>query len=247
MTSEFTSETIDASTTAGTTRVGLVVGSTRPGRKAATVADWVLDGVRAHPRVRSGDVEFAVLDLARVALPMLDEPLAAAFGRYQHEHTRRWAATVASCDAFVFVTPEYNHSIPAAVKNAIDYLYAEWHHKAVGAVSYGLAGGVRAVEHLRTVLVEVKAVPVSAQVALSVFDDFSYANPADPTDPGVVAARPHQDAVLQDLLEELLAHSRALAPLRGSARRQADGAGDHDSGSAADPVGADGGQPVGAL
>ena len=123
------------------TRLGVVVGSTRPGRKSAAVAAWVVREARQHLGARSGAVELVVLDLAEIALPLLDEPVAAAFWRYQHQHTRAWAATVAACDGFVFVTPQYNHSIPAALKNAIDYLHAEWHHKPAGVVSYGLAGG----------------------------------------------------------------------------------------------------------
>lgn len=196
-------------------RLGVLVGSTRPGRKAAAVARWVKDATAAHPQVLSGRAELRVLDLADVALPLLDEPVAAAFGRYQHPHTVAWAATVADCDGFVVVTPEYNHSIPAALKNAVDYLYAEWHHKPAGIVSYGLAGGVRAAEHLRTVLLEVKTVPVSAQVALSVFDDFTYTDVTDPTSPFEVTVRDHQGPALLETLDEVLGYAGALAPLRG--------------------------------
>lgn len=198
-------------------RLGIVVGSTRPGRKAAAVAEWVRQTSQRHPDVASGGVEVTLVDLAEVALPLLDEPVPAAFATYAHDHTRRWAATVASLDALVFVTPEYNHSFPAALKNAIDYLFAEWHHKPAGFVSYGLAGGVRAVEHLRLVLAEVKAVPISAQVALSVFDDFTYPDLDDPVSPATVAAREHQEAGLLGLLHELVAFHGALAPLRATA------------------------------
>jgi NAD(P)H-dependent FMN reductase len=79
----------------------------------------------------------------------LDEPLPPALGQYQFEHTRKWAAKIAPLDGFVIVTPEYNHSTSGVLKNAIDYLYAEWHNKAVGFVSYGSVGGARAAEHLR--------------------------------------------------------------------------------------------------
>lgn len=195
-------------------RLGVVVGSTRPGRKAAAVADWVLKNGRQHPEVASGWVDVQVIDLAEVGLPLLDEPVPAVFGAYQHEHTRSWSALVGGFDAFIFVVPEYNHSMPAVVKNAIDYLYAEWAHKPVGFVGYGLAGGVRAVEHLRLVLTEVKALPIGDQVALSVFDDFTYADPTDPTEPGQVTPRDHQSAELSGMLEGCLALAAALAPLR---------------------------------
>lgn len=198
------------------TRLAIVVGSTRPGRKARAVADWALEVAQRQPAVVSGAAEVTVVDLADVVLPLLDEPVPAAFGDYRHDHTRRWAALVASLDAFVFVTPEYNHSLPAALKNAIDFLFAEWHHKPVGCISYGLQGGVRAVEHLKLVLTEVKAVPVAAQVALSIFEDFSYADPTDPASPGTVLAREHQTADLEELLGEVLAFTDALTSLRAS-------------------------------
>ena len=196
------------------TRLAVVAGTTRPGRRSRTVADWVVEVAAQHADVDCGDASLEVVDLAEVALPLLNEPTPAAFGRYEHPHTRRWAATVASFDGFVFVTPEYNHSVPAALKNAIDYLYAEWSHKPAGFVSYGLAGGVRAVEHLRLVLGEVKAVPTGSQVALSAFEDFAYADPTDPSSPASVSAREHQRAALLDVLQDCLDLSRALAALR---------------------------------
>lgn len=181
--------------TGGRIRIGIVVGSTRPGRKAADVADWVVACAEL-----SSEIELEVLDPAVFALPLLDEPVAAAFGDYRHDHTRAWADAVDGCDGFVFVTPEYNHSIPAALKNAIDYLYAQWRHKPAGIVSYGIHGGVRAAEALRLVLCEVGCVPVSDQVALSVFDDFTYTDANDPSSPFQVTPRRFQvDAELHNL------------------------------------------------
>jgi hypothetical protein len=98
--------------------------------------------------------------------------------------------------AFVFVVAEYNHSMPAVIKNAVDFLFAEWHLKPAGFISYGLAGGVRAVEHLRLVLTEVKALPTGSQVSLSVFDDFTYEHPNDPFGSSTVTARDHQAGAL---------------------------------------------------
>ncbi len=197
-------------------KVGVVVGSSRPGRKAAEVAQWVQDSAAAQTPGATVGLDVWVLDLAAVGLPLLDEPVPAVFGRYQHEHTRAWAAQVDACDAFVVVTPEYNHSIPAVLKNAVDFLYAEWNHKPVGVVSYGLAGGVRAAEHLRSVLLEVKATPVSTQLALSVFDDFDYTDSTDPTSPFTLTPRDHQAQALAEMLDELAAYARALAGLRDS-------------------------------
>lgn len=98
--------------------IAVVVGSTRPGRRSRQVADWVL--TRANSR---GGADFATLDLADYDLPLLDEPLPPSLGNYRHEHTKVWAAAVSRFDGFVFVTAEYNHSVPGALKNALDYLY----------------------------------------------------------------------------------------------------------------------------
>src|SRR5205823_4623829 len=93
--------------------IGIIVGSTRPGRKAPAVAEWVLDiaGLR-------GDAVFELVDVADFKLPLLDEPIPASQGKYQHAHTKAWAARIAGFDGFVFVTPEYNHGTSGALKNA---------------------------------------------------------------------------------------------------------------------------------
>lgn len=188
------------------TRIGIIVGSTRPRRRAGAVAAWVGEAGAGR-----GDAAFEVVDLASYALPLLDEPLPAAIGDYQHPHTKAWSAKVRSFDGYVFVTPEYNHSVPAALKNAIDFLYAEWHHKAAGLVSYGIDGGVRAAEHLRLILAEVKVADVRSQVALSLGRDFEI---TDMTQPGVFTPSRHQHDVLIRMLDEVIAWSAALAPLR---------------------------------
>lgn len=196
------------------TRIAIVVGSTRPSRRTEVVARWVAGVAAGHPAVAAGEASFELVDLADYALPLLDEQLPALFGDYRNEHTRRWAQTIASFDGFVFVTPEYNHSAPAALKNAVDFLYAEWNDKAAGFVSHGVHGGTRAVEHLRLIMTEVKVATVRTQVALSAFTDFET---ADPADPGVIAPGPHQEPTLTELLDEVIAWSRALGPLRAHA------------------------------
>jgi NAD(P)H-dependent FMN reductase len=120
------------------------VGSTRPGSKAEAVASWVFDQAKTRT-----DAQFEVVDIAKFELPLLDEPAPPAMGNYTKPHTKAWAAKIGSFDGFVFVAPEYNHSVSGALKNAIDYLFKEWNHKAAGFVSYGSTNGVRAVEHLR--------------------------------------------------------------------------------------------------
>ncbi|BCJ67271.1 hypothetical protein GCM10009779_04940 [Polymorphospora rubra] len=113
------------------------------------------------------DAEFQLVDLRDFPLPHLDEVMPPSFGQYQNEHTRQWAQEVASFDGFVIVTPEYNHSTSGVLKNALDYLFAEWNNKAVGFISYGAHGGVRAVEHLRVMAGELMMADVRAQVVLN--------------------------------------------------------------------------------
>jgi NAD(P)H-dependent FMN reductase len=120
------------------TKIGIIIGSTRPGRNGEAVGKWVHEVAR-----RRTDAEFELVDLLDYKLPLLDEVYPPAMGRYQEPHTLQWADKIRSFDGFVFVTAEYNHSIPGALKNVIDFLHAEWNNKAVGFVSYGLAGGVR--------------------------------------------------------------------------------------------------------
>ncbi|MFI6821055.1 NADPH-dependent FMN reductase [Micromonospora sp. NPDC050187] len=186
------------------TRIGIIIGSTRPGRNGEQVAKWVFDIAS-----RRDDAEFELVDLADYPLPHLDEAIPASFGQYQQEHTKRWAAKIASFDGFVIVTPEYNHSTSGVLKNAIDYLFAEWNNKAVGFVSYGSAGGARAVEHLRLIAGELKMADVRQQVVLSLmteFENFSVFKPGDYNLPAV-----------NTLLDEVVAWSKALAPLRATA------------------------------
>jgi NAD(P)H-dependent FMN reductase len=183
-------------------RVAIVIGSTRPGRKGDAVARWVYERACGHT-----EAELEIVDLAQQELPMLDEPVPAIHGRYERAHTKAWARVIASFDAYVFVTPEYNRSIPGALKNAIDFLYAEWNDKAAGFVSYGAdAGGARAVEHLRLVMGELRVADVRTHVALSLVDDFGeYTTPAP---------RPHQEERLAGLVKELVAWARALRTVR---------------------------------
>ena len=110
-------------------RVAIIVGSTRPGRKGEAVARWVYEIAGSR-----SDAEFELVDIKDYDLPLLDEPLSAIFGQYSNDHTKAWSAKIASFDAFVFVTPEYNHATSGALKNAIDYLYKEWNNKAAGFV-----------------------------------------------------------------------------------------------------------------
>ena len=134
-------------------------------------------------------------------------------GRYAGDHTREWADTIAAYDGFVFVTPEYNHSTSGVLKNAIDYLYAEWNDKAAGFVSYGVVGGARAVEHLRGVLSEVKIAHVRQSVGFSLMTDFENRSRFTPN--------PRSAALLGTMFDELETWTRALKTVRENQLAQA--------------------------
>lgn len=182
-------------------RIAVIVGSTRPGRKAEDVARWVLQ----IAKLRS-DADYELVDIANYNLPLLDEPVPPSMGKYSKDHTKAWAAKIAEFDGYVFVTPEYNHGISGALKNAIDFLYAEWNNKAAGFVSYGSAGGVRAVESLRLVMGELQVADVRGQVMLSLATDFENYATFKPAD--------RHNRAVETMLDQLVAWSRALKSLR---------------------------------
>lgn len=183
--------------------IAIITGSTRPGRNNIAVARWAFELA-----AKRADAKFELVDIAEYQLPMLDEPIPAVVGRYSHAHTKRWAAKIASFDGYVFVTPEYNHGTSAALKNAIDYLYAEWTDKAAGFVSYGALGGVRAVEQLRLVMGNLMVADVTKQVMLSLFTDFENMS--------VFRPDPRHEAELHAMLDQLIAWAGALQPLRSA-------------------------------
>jgi NAD(P)H-dependent FMN reductase len=182
-------------------RVAIVTGSTRPGRNNEAVARWVHDiaGKRS-------DAEFELVDIAAYNLPLLDEAVPPTMGEYRNAHTKAWAEKIGSFDAYVFVTPEYNHGTSGALKNAIDYLYREWNNKAAGFVSYGSAGGARAVEQLRLIMGELMVADVRAQVMLSLFTDFENFSKFKPD--------PRHVAEVNTMLDQVIAWGRALQAVR---------------------------------
>src|SRR3989440_9280605 len=182
-------------------KVGIITGSTRPNRKSLEVAKWVLGAAR-----KRSDAEYEIVDIKDFELPLLDEPMPPSMGRYQQPHTKRWAAKIASLDAFVFVSPEYNHGIPAALKNAIDFLFAEWKDKAAGFVSYGGAGGARAGGRLRLVLAEGHVATVRAQALLSMMTDFENFT--------TFKSGPQHETSVGTVLDQVIAWGGALKQLR---------------------------------
>src|SRR5580698_9108567 len=184
-------------------KIAIILGSTRPGRIGEGVAKWVCETAQ-----KRSDAKFELVDVKDFNLPLLDEPVPPSMGQYSKPHTHAWAAKIGSFDAFVFVTPEYNHGTSGALKNAIDYLYREWNNKAAGFVSYGGAGGVRAVEQLRLVMGELEVADVRAQVALSMFTDFE----------NFTTFKPHEqhDKAVHLMADQVVAWGGALKALRQS-------------------------------
>jgi len=182
-------------------KIGIILGSTRPNRNGEAVAKWVYKVAQ-----KRSAAEFELVDIKDFNLPLLDEPLSPILGQYSKPHTRVWAAKIDSFDAYVFVTPEYNHGISGALKNAIDFLFAEWNNKAAGFVSYGGASGARAVEQLRLNLAEVQMATVRNQVLLSMFTDFENFS--------VFKPGPTKEQSINDMLDQLIAWGGALKALR---------------------------------
>ena len=182
-------------------KIAIIVGSTRPGRKADAVAAWV-HGIAT----KRNDAEYEIVDIKDFNLPLLDEAVPPSMGQYSQPHTKAWAAKIAPFDAFVFVTPEYNHATSGALKNAIDFLYKEWNNKAAGFVGYGSAGGARAVENLRLIMGEMQIADVRAQVMPSLFTDFENFTTFKP------AAKHEQSA--NAMLDQLVAWGGAMKTLR---------------------------------
>jgi NAD(P)H-dependent FMN reductase len=182
-------------------KIAIILGSTRPNRVGAIVAEWVneIAGKRT-------DAEFELIDVAKLGLPLLDEELPPAVGQYANQHTKDWAAKVASFDAFVFVTPEYNHSVPAGLKNALDFVYAEWANKVAGFVSYGVTGGIRAVEHLRLILAELQVATVRTQLTLNSYTDFENFYVFKPTG--------QHEETLNMVFDQVMSWGTALKPVR---------------------------------
>jgi NAD(P)H-dependent FMN reductase len=180
-------------------RLAVIVGSTREGRLGHRIANWFAGQAGQH-----GEFEVDLIDLAEARLPAT----ITAYGAPPPAPVTALAPRLANADAFVVVTPEYNHSFPASVKSAIDWYFEPWQAKPVGFVSYGgLAGGVRAVEHLRAVFAEVHAMTVRATVSIhSCWDRFDESGGLRDDESGNAAAK--------RLLDQLTWWSRALREAR---------------------------------
>jgi NAD(P)H-dependent FMN reductase len=184
-------------------RIAVILGSTRPGRNGAAVADWVIDKARG----RDG-ADYELVDLVDHPLPHIDEVLPPVLGQYEGEHTKKWARTISGFDGFVFVTPEYTHSTSGVLKNALDFLYPEWNNKAAAFASYGGLGGARAIEHLRAICSELQIAHVRPQLSFSLFTDF--------TDMTKFTPGEQHDAAAQVMFDALESWTRAMRTVRSA-------------------------------
>ncbi len=150
-------------------RIGIIIGSIRDGRAGQAVAEWVLEHAS-----RRDDADFELVDLKTFDLPLLTSATVPGAAKKQYDDPRvtAWSQAIDALDAFVFVTPEYNHSVPGGFKNAFDSLGNEWGDKPVGFVSYGAESGVRAVEHWRQIVANFRMFGVRQQVSCASFSEF---------------------------------------------------------------------------
>ncbi|MEV4259376.1 NAD(P)H-dependent oxidoreductase, partial [Spirillospora sp. NPDC049652] len=191
-----------------TLRVLVLVCSTRPGALGPAVGRWLVDAVA--PRAAELGAELVPLSIGDLGLPFLDEEEHPSSGVYRNEHTRRWSAIADAADGFVVVTPEYNHGMPATLKNALDYLGPEWAWKPVGFVSYGnTSAGTRSVQHAKQVVTTLRMVPLGATVAIRI---------GDAVQEGRLRPDAARDEAAAGLLDELVRVSRALRPMRDRIR-----------------------------
>ncbi|GAA4964226.1 NAD(P)H-dependent FMN reductase/ribosomal protein S18 acetylase RimI-like enzyme [Nonomuraea thailandensis] len=189
-------------------RVIVLMCSTRPGALGPAVGRWLIDTIA--PRATELGVELQPVALGDLALPFLDEEEEPASGLYRNEHTKRWSAMVDEADGFIAVTPEYNYGMPAAFKNALDYLGREWAWKPMGFVSYGnTSAGTRSVQHAKQVVTTLRLVPLGATVALRI---------ADALDGGRVRPDAGRDRAAVGVLDELARLAHALRPMRERTR-----------------------------
>ncbi len=184
-------------------KLHIIIGSTRPGRVGPAIANWFHGFANEH-----GMFDSALIDLADFKLPIFDEPNHPAMQKYEHAHTKAWAASINAADAIVFVTPEYNSGPPPSLLNALDYLFHEWNYKPAGFVSYGgISGGLRSVQMLKQSLTTLKMMPMAEAVVVPMFSEHLDSN-------GRFTANAFHLQGAREMLDELIRWSDALAPLR---------------------------------
>lgn len=186
-----------------TLKLHTIIASTRPGRVGPGIAKWFNEFAAEH-----GKFEPVLVDLADFNLPVFDEPEHPMKQNYKHAHTKAWAESVKSADAFVFVTPEYNYAPPPALVNALNYLSLEWNYAPAGFVSYGgISGGLRSVQVAKQIVTTLKMMPIPEGVPMPMvfphLDENGNLKPLDIYNTSAAA-----------MLDELYKWADALRPLR---------------------------------
>lgn len=184
-----------------------IIASTRPGRIGPVIAKWFHQAAQEH-----GGFDAELVDLAEFNLPVFDEPVHPARQQYQHEHTKRWSASVKKADAFVFVLPEYNFGPPPSLVNALNFLVMEWNYAPAGFVGYGgLSGGLRSVQAVKPLVSTLRMIPVNEVVAMPmVMQHMNEQKEFQPSDMHKGAVKP--------MLDELGRLAEALKGLRATRR-----------------------------
>ncbi len=188
-------------------RLNILACSTRPSRQGPALARWLAIAASGSELFDS-----ELVDLAEFALPVFDEPEHPKLQKYRHEHTKKWSASVASAQAFVFVMPEYNYAPPPSLLNAIDYLVKEWAYKPVAFFSYGgVGGGLRAVQVTKQIVTTLRMVP-----SMDNLQAFNFATQIDAG--GTFKPNDAQVAGVGPMLAELHKLASVLQPLQAQAR-----------------------------
>jgi len=183
-------------------KLTVILASVREGRAGEAIAQWFVTRAKEH-----GKFDVQLTDLKELNLPILDEPHHPRFKTYVHDSTKAWSAIVDASDAFVFVTPEYNYTLPPALVNALDTVYHEWTYKPVGFVSYGgVSGGMRAVQTAKLMVTGFKMMPMIEAVNIPFFSQL--------IEGGVFKSNDVHDKAAPVMLDELLRWANALKPLR---------------------------------
>ena len=185
--------------------IKLIVGSTREGRFSEKLIPWIKEQVSQNK-----DIDLEVLDLRDYPMSFFNSAGSPAYGGgdYDNPVVAKWSSKISKADGFIIIAPEYNHGYTAVLKNALDQLYKEWNDKSVGFVSYGSAGGARAVEQLRQVAVELHMIPVRDAVHIL---PFSVIMDVAQTEEGEVSAKlAGFDPSFQAMLGQVVKYASAL-------------------------------------
>jgi NAD(P)H-dependent FMN reductase len=184
-------------------KLKIIIGSTRPGRVGLPITNWFY-GIAE----KNGKFEVEVLDLAVINLPLMDEPNHPRLHQYTKQHTKNWSKKIVDGDAYIFVTPEYNYSLPATIKNAIDYLSQEWQYKPVGFVSYGgIAAGTRSVQMLKQVVTTLNMMPIYESINIPFVSEYI-------SDEGNFVSNERFDTNAQEMLNKIYLWAKHLKALR---------------------------------